>query len=320
MQPPEAADPLPMLAQPPPPELQEPAHGLLPPEAPVRMEKPRIWSPLLVGVVALAVMASVSVLISYLAVVAAGDFNPRNPPIDESAFYDAFAKLATHLWGIALMVLPGQFTMIFAVVAAACLSSERLGPRIGYVRGRVQWWALPLLLLGTIFTGVVGGVASSAIFSETSRNLQMFLAMARGPGDVEFIGAVFLLSVVPGFVEESLFRGYIQRRLLRRWSPFAAIATSTAFFTLAHFDPQHMLGIIPLGVWLGYLAWRTGALWPGMLCHAAQNTVAMLGGRYGDPKDNGLTPDMIPMVIVTGLAFLGAVFVLQRTKVPVQTA
>ena len=29
---------------------------------------------------------------------------------------------------------------------------------------------------------------------------------------------------------------------------------------------------------------------------------------------------MIPMVIVTGLAFLGAVFVLQRTKVPVQTA
>ena len=46
----------------------------------------------------------------------------------------------------------------------------------------------------------------------------------------------------------------------------------------------------------------------------------MLGGRYGDPTENGLTPEMIPMLVVTGLAFAGAVLVLQKTRIPAQTS
>jgi hypothetical protein len=103
--------------------------------------------------------------------------------------------------------------------------------------------------------------------------------------------------------------------LLQRWHPAAAIGASTGFFTLAHFDPQHMLAIIPLGIWLGYLAWRTGTLWPGMLCHAAQNVFAILAARYGDTTERSFTPEMIPTLVVAGLAFLGAVFFLQRTKI-----
>jgi membrane protease YdiL (CAAX protease family) len=33
-----------------------------------------------------------------------------------------------------------------------------------------------------------------------------------------------ILSVIPALVEESLFRGYLQRRFLQRWSPAVAIS------------------------------------------------------------------------------------------------
>jgi hypothetical protein len=55
-----------------------------------------------------------------------------------------------------------------------------------------------------------------------------------------------------------------------------------------------------------------------MLCHAAQNTVAMPGSRFGDPTKRGLAAEMIPMLVVTTRAFPGAIAVLQRTRIPVE--
>jgi membrane protease YdiL (CAAX protease family) len=293
------------------------APTILPPPLlpPLPEARPRVWTSLVLGVVALVAMLFAGGIAGFIAVVAGGGFDPQKLSSGQTDYLGAIEQMVAHVWGIALVVLPGQFTMLCAALGAACLSPEKVCNRLGYVRGFHRWWVLPLLLLGTMFAGIAGGLATEALFTEDSADLRMFIAMARIPDHREFIGALLLLSVVPAFVEESLFRGYIQRRLLQRWSPAAAIATSTAFFTLAHFDLQHMFSVIPLGVWLAYLAWRTGTLWPGMLCHAAQNIFALLASRYGDPTERGLTPDLIPLLAVSGLAFAGAIFFLRRTKI-----
>jgi membrane protease YdiL (CAAX protease family) len=46
--------------------------------------------------------------------------------------------------------------------------------------------------------------------------MEIFMTMARsGSFEVALINTA-LISLVPGFVEETLFRGYVQRRLLER--------------------------------------------------------------------------------------------------------
>ena len=45
---------------------------------------------------------------------------------------------------------------------------------------------------------------------------------------------VVTIALAPGFIEEMLFRGYVQRRLLERWSPAWAIGVASLLFTLAH--------------------------------------------------------------------------------------
>jgi membrane protease YdiL (CAAX protease family) len=48
---------------------------------------------------------------------------------------------------------------------------------------------------------------------------------------------VLFIAAFPGFNEELLFRGYIQRRLLARWSPWLAISVTSALFALMHVMP-----------------------------------------------------------------------------------
>jgi CAAX protease family protein len=290
----------------------------LPP--PLPKPKPRVWTALVVGIVSLIATLIVSGLVTVAALIAIGGFNLEKPTSDSASMISAMDKVAGNLTGVALLVLPAQFTMLCAALGAAFLSPEKLKDRLGYILGFCRWWILPFILLGTFFTGIASGLAAEALFVEESASLRMFIAMARIPDQAQFVGVLLLLSVVPAVVEESLFRGYIQRRLLQRWSPLAAICTSTAFFALAHFDVQHTLGVIPLGLWLGYLAWRTGALWPGMICHAVQNVFALLASRYDDPTVPGLPPELVPVLIVTGLGLLASVIFLQRIRFPVVPA
>jgi hypothetical protein len=81
--------------------------------------RPRVWTPLVLGGAVLSGIISVSTVMSFAVLILAGGFDPKKPPTDETAFYAAFEKVATHLWGIALMVVPGQLTMIAAAIGAA---------------------------------------------------------------------------------------------------------------------------------------------------------------------------------------------------------
>lgn len=288
----------------------------LPPPLPKPV--PRVWTALVVGVIALGAMLAVSGLVTAIWAIASGAINPTSTSFDPKAFERAVEKLASSFPGVMLLVLPGQLVMLCAAFGAAVLSKEKLKFRLGYVRGFSRWWVVPLAILGTLFLGTSAGLTIQAIFPEQSASLRMFIAMARNPGDAEFIGVLFLLSVLPAVAEESLFRGYIQRRLLQRWSPAAAIGASTVFFSLAHFDVQHTLAVIPLGAWLGYLAWRTGCLWPGMVCHAVQNALALLATRHGDPTERGLTLELVPSLGITGIGLVASVLFLRRTSLPAQ--
>src|SRR5581483_781925 len=87
--------------------------------------------------------------------------------------------------------------------------------------------------------------------------------------------AVVLFAVtVPAVVEEAFFRGYLQRRLLRRLRPGVALPVATAAFAAFHLQPHHVLSVVPIGLWLGYLAWRFGSIWPGVLAHGLYNAIA----------------------------------------------
>ncbi len=85
------------------------------------------------------------------------------------------------------------------------------------------------------------------------------------------------IALVPGFTEEVMFRGLVQRSLgnVSR----KAIIVSALTFSFFHLDPHHVAGVLPLGFYLAWLAARTGSLWVTVVTHAVNNGVALLASQ-----------------------------------------
>ncbi len=78
--------------------------------------------------------------------------------------------------------------------------------------------------------------------------------------------------LVAPLVEELLFRGVILQTVYRYWHlRWPAILASAVPFGLIHGQPQDMLPLIVMGVVLGYVRVRGGALWPCILAHMLFN-------------------------------------------------
>jgi len=130
---------------------------------------------------------------------------------------------------------------------------------------------------------------------------------------------VLFIALVPGFVEETLFRGYIQRRLLKRWSPAVAILVTTVLFAIMHIMPHAVVNAFVIGLWLGVLAWRTGSVWPGIVSHAFINgswNIWQIGKVLGyfPPIPSPAVTATICAVVVG--CFLASVWLLARQRKP----
>lgn len=105
-----------------------------------------------------------------------------------------------------------------------------------------------------------------------------FIKMSRNP-----LGLLSIALLAP-ILEEMLFRGAIEGRLLRMWqNPWGAIIVSSLVFGVVHMNPAQIPFAFLLGVMFGWLYYRTGSLLPGIIGHVLNNSVAAVNMiLYGD--------------------------------------
>ena len=88
------------------------------------------------------------------------------------------------------------------------------------------------------------------------------------------LGIVAIVIMAP-LVEELLFRGAFQG-LMRPCGSAAAIFAPALLFGVLHLDLAQGLTAFACGVFLGWLAERSGSILPGMLLHLVNNALAFL--------------------------------------------
>jgi membrane protease YdiL (CAAX protease family) len=85
-------------------------------------------------------------------------------------------------------------------------------------------------------------------------------------------------ALLPGLAEELLFRGVLQRSIRRRR---LAIAVSGCAFALFHVDPVHVIGVLPLGLFLAWSAARSCTT-VTIMAHVINNSVALFTIQSSD--------------------------------------
>lgn len=131
-----------------------------------------------------------------------------------------------------------------------------------------------------------------------------------------------VLAVTPAFCEEVLFRGYVQRQLERGTGVVAGILISGIVFGLYHLRLTQAIPLCVLGIYLAWLVWRTGSLWPAIVVHFMNNAMAVAVGAYlsrrGDVDLADLEAMEVPWyLVVLGLAVLAAAVAGMRQRVAV---
>ena len=179
----------------------------------------------------------------------------------------------------------GATLMIFAVlqdviiVGAAWLFSLARYP--------VGWGMLGLRR----FNGAMGCLMSAALFalSYVVRIGYVVTVMAFGiklkPQDIlgrldlqgwNLLLTLLVVGILAPVAEEIFFRGFLYAGLRKRLGVLGALLISTLVFTSLHLSIDVFIPILVLGFCLAWLYEKTGSLWPGIILHASNNTLALV--------------------------------------------
>ena len=240
-------------------------------------------------------------------------------------------------WGL-LMMAQGVLLFAAGTGGALALASALGWGWAGYFSPRrlgAGWWllaagalvvlVLPLMSVliawnaGAHFPGFLHGFEVWARASEDrAQGLTRFLTQLTSPGRLAV--ALVVVALVPAVSEELVFRGVIQRNLVRWFSPHAGVWLGAALFSAIHFQ---FFGFVPrfvLGLGLGYLYLWSGNILVSMAAHFTQNAFQLLllylvqHGRFGWGGFAPDAPDALPwgLVLPSGLLTAGLLYFLHR--------
>ena len=271
---------------------------IISPELP---DKPRIWPVFVVPTVALtgAIVFQIAIAAIFVGRELLRGVKPEELP-------ELVPELFAGPGAFIVLAAGGQLAFGAAAMLPAWLSKTGWKQRLGLVAPRQSWTIYPLTMLGSVVPLAIGIGAAHllALVLPPDPSVQLlFEQMTLGWGII----FVLFIALAPGLCEELLFRGYMQRRLLERWSPWRAIATTSIIFGLVHVMPHTVLFAIPLGFWLGVIAWRTGSIGPCIACHAFVNggvNAWRMVVKFGEVPESVQTPIVIGIFAVGVACFI----------------
>ena len=208
--------------------------------------------------------------------------------------------------GLFLLIVTPQFALVTPCLIAAYLSPHPMRQRLALVKGNWPLWAWVTAAFATPLLGMISGIVIG-LFLDESAALREMSDIFRQQGQTGFTAQLILMvALTPALCEELLFRGYVQSRLTRVFPPILGILFSSITFAAFHMDPVHVIAVIPLGLFLGWLTWQSGSLFPAMLAHFGNNLVSVLAIIVAPTPDSN-TFSLPALEFTLGIILLGCI-------------
>jgi uncharacterized protein len=211
-----------------------------------------------------------------------------------------------------------QFLGVFVIpsLIAAWLFGSHTNKYLGLVRTRnVQYFlaaivvmvvALPLVnWLGEINRHVQFPASIEKWMKESEQQAQQTIKGILSQGGIKnLLLNIFFIALFAGVGEELLFRGVVQRILIKLFkSPWAGIIVSAILFSALHMQFYGFLPRFMLGILLGVIYWYSGSLWPAIIAHFLYDALLIVLAYFNPEMIN----DDAAVVKAANLALMGVV-------------
>ena len=184
------------------------------------------------------------------------------------------------------------------------MSLERMG-RIAHMKRTTLWTAIGIAAMigvGCFFSSlsfweIIGGLGKIFPQEELDDLDKTYGAMTKG-----ILGILACVILAP-ITEEIIFRGVVLRSMLKmRWHPWVAIPISALIFSFIHGTTYQTIDILPFGIIVGWLYWRTKSLLPGIVIHIVNNFIAFVPPQFVESNDDDTEVSMKAWIIMFGIS------------------
>ena len=175
----------------------------------------------------------------------------------------------------------GMLTLLAAFFVAALIA-------LSIAMAPMGWAAVPALGFRRVGWRplVLGSVVALALsiavsqFGLEPQGIKEAMDVVREPGML--VPSLAVIAGLAPLVEELVFRGLFYGWVAGRWGTVAAWIVSSLAFAAAHIEPAHIILVLPLALWFGWLRRRTDSLLPSLVAHMVNNGFAVAAAAYLD--------------------------------------
>ncbi len=224
----------------------------------------------------------------------------RKPLRGEELLHEQFSQRSLPYFaflGACLMVLPSNFAVLSSLKGQVLFNQLvlfGLGPLIllRIFRQPLQraapfrWvpWSVLLICVAMVPLGQIAANGLSQLLAPVLPTPERALEEMLGLLNVEATPAwqlYVLIGVLPAFCEEFAFRGVLLHALHKRMGPTLLICVTAVIFGLFHLNYFRVFPTAFLGLLMGFLTLATGSLWPAVLVHLGNNSLAVAALQQG---------------------------------------
>jgi membrane protease YdiL (CAAX protease family) len=159
------------------------------------------------------------------------------------------------------------FVALASVAIAVASKGREAAPALGIRPARWRY-----VLLGPLATLVLSVLVSQ--IGPQPEGMKQVIELAQDPR--KLLPSLIAFALMAPLVEELVFRGLLYGWIESRCNSTAALIVSSLAFAAAHFEPAHIVLVLPLGFLFGWLRQRTNSLVPSLVAHVVNNGFAVL--------------------------------------------
>jgi membrane protease YdiL (CAAX protease family) len=137
--------------------------------------------------------------------------------------------------------------------------------------------------------------------------LEELLKVMIAQNTLDWVLLILGTVVIASIVEEIIFRGFLQVTLERKGDVTRAVILSSLSWALIHANPFWAVQIFVMGIIIGFLAWRTDSVIPGIIAHGLNNLASLIFINYEIDTFTSwyLTGDHVnPIILIPSLLIL----------------
>ncbi len=130
--------------------------------------------------------------------------------------------------------------------------------------------AFPAVLLSLSF--IISTFVSPYIPAEEGSDIITETLSGDLSGDAFIL--LFYICILAPLAEELIFRGALWTALKKIFKKdLYILITTSVLFALAHGDIGHIIGVLPIGFYIGWLRMKGGSIFPCIVAHATNNII-----------------------------------------------